>query len=76
MYKKKYRPAIFPCILYSVYSANKLSSSIYKDFAYNIVMFLGFDYLLFLLTIGINIDGKIMFHNNNFYLDLEIGEKS
>jgi hypothetical protein len=76
MYKKNYRPAIFPCILYSIYKINNLSTNIYKDFAYNTAFFLGFDYILFLFSIGINIDGKLMFHNNNFYLDLEIGEKS
>lgn len=76
MYKKFYRPAIVPSVLYSIYKINNLSNNIYKDFAYNTAIFLGFDYFLFLLSIGINIDGKLMFHNNNFYLDLEIGEKS
>ena len=76
MFTKFYRPAIIPSIIYSIYKIDNLSINSYKDFVYNTTIFLGFDYILFLLSIGINIGGKLKFHNNNFYLDLEIGEKS
>jgi len=78
-YKKMfyyYRPAIIPSLLYSTYKLNSLSNSIYKDFTYNMITFLGFDYMLFLLSIGVSTGINLKFHNNNFYLDLEIGEKS
>jgi hypothetical protein len=78
-YKKlfyRYRPAIIPSILYSTYKLNNFSNSIYKDFTYNMTIFLGFDYILFLLSIGLNTNIHFKFHNNNFYIDLEIGEKS
>jgi hypothetical protein len=72
----RYRPAIIPSLLYSIYKIDNLSSNIYKDFTYNMVIFLGFDYILFLLSIGLTTGINLQFHNNNFYLDLEIGEKS
>ena len=78
-YKKflyHYRPAIIPSLLYSTYKLNSLSNNIYKDFIYNMSLFLGFDYMLFLLSIGVSSGIHLKFHNNNFYLDLEIGEKS
>jgi hypothetical protein len=71
-----YRPAIIPSLLYSIYKIDNLSNNIYKDFTYNMTTFLGFDYILFLLSIGLTTSIKLQFHNNNFYLDLEIGEKS
>ena len=78
-YKKifhSYRPAIIPSLIYSIYKLNNLSNSIYKDFTYNIVTFLGLDYILFLLSIGLSTGIHFKFHNNNFYIDLEIGEKT
>lgn len=71
-----FRPAIVPSLIYSVYKINNLSETIYKDFAYNMITFLGFDYILFLCSTTLSISSNFKFYNNNFYLDLEIGEKT